>query len=356
MVAEPRDLFLLATGQDTGGWNWRIREAFARHSEAFTARAMAATRTYIQYPEDLPYRQHLAEQMYSGADVIHLQNQLAGYQLYDQGAGKPTVLQHHGTIFREGHVQLSEQARRAGMTEICSTLDLTVLEPGVEWVPVPYQPAELERIRREHYRPSEAIRIAHAPTNRAVKGTEHFLEVFARLARRHRLELVLIEYRSWRQCLQMKARSDIFYDQLELGYGCNAVEAWGMGLPVVAGVADPKVRTLMVKRWGRLPFMDATPATLEYVLEQLIISEEARRETAQLGREHFDRWHDERVVTPWLEGIYSAARATVPGPMRQLSPGRPSRAALREERAQRAQRSLERALRQREALRAGRGG
>lgn len=351
-MSDKLQAFLLNTGQDTGGVGWRTQQALSRHGKRYQARTMSATRTYIGYPEDLPYRQRQAEEHYQAADLVHLGNQLSGHTLYDQGAGKPTVLEHHGTIFRDGHEEISARARALGVVEVCSTLDLTLLEPGVEWLPVPYQLDQMQAIRQERYVPSAAVRIAHAPTNRAVKGTEHFLQVFRRLATRHRIELVLIENRSWRQCLALKARADIFYDQLELGYGCNAIEAWAMGLPVVAGAADPRVRRLMVKRWGRLPFLEATTATLEAKLEQLITSEQARREVAEIGREHFDRWHDERVATRRVEQLYGTARPTVPGPKREVGPGATTKAARRAERERRAQASLARALAKRDQVRA----
>lgn len=312
-----KQLFLVSTGQDTGGFNWRLYEAFRRNSEEWAARSMCATRTYIAYPEDLPYRRELLLELYAAADVVHLQNQAAGWELYDGGAGKPTVLQHHGTIFRDGHQAISAQAREVGMVEICSTLDLTLLEPDVTWLPVPYNLAELQALREQHYQPSEVVRIAHAPTNRRIKGTAHFLAVIGRLqARGLPVEAVLIEQQPWRRCLAQKATADIYYDQLELGYGCNAVEAWGMGMPVVAGSADPVVLALMEERWGRLPFYSTQPPGLEEVLERLVRSAAARAEYAQLGAEHFARWHDERVVTPMFEELYAAAPPTDPGPTR----------------------------------------
>lgn len=349
-------LFLVSTGQDTGGFSWRIFEAFRRQLLDWEARSMAATRTYIAYPEDLPYRRSLLLDLYAQADVIHLQNQTAGWELYDNGAGKPTILQHHGTIFREGHEFLSAQARRVGMVEIASTLDLTLLEPDVEWVPVPYQRAEMEAIRERFYQPRDGVvRIAHAPTNRVIKGTDHFMRVVKRLQQRHRVELVLIEQRSWRQCLQMKAGADIFYDQLDLGYGCNAVEAWAMGIPVVAGVRDRQVRATMLSRWSRWPFAFAQPDTLEAVLEALITSENARQEAVARGNEHFDRWHDEAVVAPLLASIYSAAPSTEPGPVAAAVVRQEQRQeARRAEREQRAARSLQRALQRKATIRAAR--
>lgn len=310
-----RDLFLIATGQDTAGWNWRIKEAMERFAPDWDARCMAATPTYLEYPIDLPWDKAECLRRYAAADVIHLQNQAAGWTLYDNGAGKPTILQHHGTIYREMHERIGYSARKIGMVEICSTLDLTLYEPNVEWIPIPYRRRDLLEIRHWNYDPDGRIRIAHAPTNRQVKGTDHFLAVMERLEARYpNVQTVMIEQKSWRTCLARKATADIFYDQLELGYGCNAIEAWGMGIPVVAGVTDPKVRQVMFDRWGALPFMEASTDTLEQVLSWMIESMAMRMEFAQIGSAHFDRWHDERVVTPMLTSVYAAARPTRPGP------------------------------------------
>jgi hypothetical protein len=311
-----KELFLIATGQDTAGWNWRIHDGFRQHAKTWLTRSMAATQTYLEYPEDLRYDSAFRDGLYQRADAIHLQNQVAGWELYDQGHGKPTVLQHHGTIFRESHESLARVARRIGMLQICSTLDLTLLEPDVEWVPVPYRRSDLETIRATEYRPTDRIVVAHAPTNRSVKGTEHFLDVMRSIAARRHVSTLLIETRPWAECLRAKAQADIYYDQLELGYGSNAVEAWGMGIPVVGGVADPTVRAAMMERWGRLPFFETTTETLEANLEILIRNASAREEYAAIGSEHFDRWHDETILVPQMEEIYSAARRTRPGPVR----------------------------------------
>lgn len=83
-----------------------------------------------------------------------------------------------------------------------------------------------------------AVLIAHAPTNREVKSTAAFLEAVDRLrAEGHDIEVDLIEGRTWDECLERKARADIYFDQVKLGYGNNSVECWGMGIPVIAGAA-----------------------------------------------------------------------------------------------------------------------
>jgi hypothetical protein len=315
-------LFIVATGQDTTGWGYRIQAGFGRQDRGWSVRSTAATIRYQAYPRDLPFKRPLVRQEYHAADVIQLRNTLHGWHYFDEGDGKPTVVLYHGTHYRAHHAELRAEAERVGAVQIVSTLDLTLLEGDTTWVGSPYSLTELRAIRAANYQPyqrSEVIRIAHAPTDRKIKGTEHFLAVCERLRKRHPIELVLIENRTWAECLRRKATADIFYDQLELGYGGNAVEAWGMGIPVVAGVADPKVRAAMRQRWGRLPFRQTTPDTLERRLEALITSEQTRREWAEIGGEHFARFHDERVVISQLADIYESAKPTRPGAARARS-------------------------------------
>lgn len=314
-----RRAFGVATGQDTCGWSSRIQAGFRRHSPDWEFRFTAATIRYQAYPRDLPFKRPLVRDQYQAADVIQLRNTLHGWHYFDEGAGKPTVVLYHGTNYRAHHAELRAEAERVGVVQIVSTLDLILLEGDTMWVGSPYSLDELRAIRAASYRPSDAIRIAHAPTDRKIKGTELFLAVFDRLKKRHKIELVLIENRTWAECLRRKATADIFYDQLDLGYGGNAVEAWGMGIPVIAGVASQTVRRAMRRQWGQLPFPQTTPESLERRLEALITSEATRREWAQAGSEHFARFHDERIVVPQLAAIYDSAKPTNPGPVRLRS-------------------------------------
>jgi glycosyltransferase involved in cell wall biosynthesis len=306
-------VFSLATGQDLAGIGVRMAQAFARHAPGWEYRATASSTPYIDYPIDVPYRQRDAERLYDAADVIHLHGNLQGHEWYDDGQGKPTILEHHGTEFRWYHGRLARQARRIGAVQVASTLDLTMLERGIEWAPAPYNLDELRAIRAEHYIPTDKIRIAHAPTNREVKSTGYFLDAMRSLARTHPVELILIEGRAWSKCLALKAKADLFYDQVQLGYGCNAIEAWAMGIPVIAGVEDPDVKAVMAQRWDGLPFYEATEDTIYDALRTLVESEQARREWAERGTRHVERFHRDDRVVPLLQDLYRNARATLPG-------------------------------------------
>jgi hypothetical protein len=212
---------------------------------------------------------------------------------------KPAVIQHHGTYFRDNHKRLIREQRSRKAIGLASTLDLWAMYPDdLEWLPAPYDGEWLRSFRK----PSDVLTIAHAPTNREIKGTAAFLAACERLSRQVEVRVVLIENRAWDECLRLKGQADIYYDQTELGYGNNAIESWGMGIPVIAGAADATLET-MSNRFP-LPFYSATESTLYHVLLDLASSQVKRDYWARRGAEHFARFHDDRVVVPQLQDIY----------------------------------------------------
>lgn len=287
-------VFSLATGSDTAGIGAGFARAF-RKSPHISLRSMAASRNYIGYPIDIPYNRTRLDRYYAAADVVMLHNTLHGHHWYDAGQGKPTILMHHGRTDPEAFRAIARSAVELGAVQIGSTLDLSVFDPDISWCPPPVDIRALRRLRAKARR-SKRLRIGHAPTNRDIKGTAVFLAAMDRLAARHDVETVVIEQMSWRDCLRLKATCDVFYDQPELGYGSNAIEAWAMGIPVLAGVSDDEVRSAMLSRWGRLPFIETSVDTLERDLERVIESHDLRREYGRIGFRHVSRWHSDASV------------------------------------------------------------
>lgn len=300
------NVLVLSPGADTGGQGYRIAAAFGRHRPRWNVRAIHATDNYIKYPRDLMWERGDVLRRYRDADVVHWKNGVTLYPQYDQGLKKPTIVHHHGSRLRTAPKEVHREAASVGAVELVSTVDLLLDAPGSIWLPAPFDLQEMAKYRRT--RPNPRVRIVHAPTNRRIKGTSLLLEACNSLARRKvEFELDIVENVSWSACLTRKGRADIYVDQLYLGYGNNAVEAWAMGIPVVAGVMDADVRALMLDTWGELPFVEASPNTLEAVLERLIIDASWRLAAGEMGLRHVQKYHDERVVVDQLEGIYRAA-------------------------------------------------
>ncbi len=315
-------VLILATGVDTGGQGYRISEAFRKNEPDWQVDSVNTTRHPFAYTEQhtvgVRERMRLVGRLYQDADVIHLRDHLVGWHKHDAGRkGKPTVLHHHGSFFRKNHGAIANQSRRLGIVEIASTIDLTLLEPNVEWVPSPYDLHQLGLIRAIEYGPSENLRIAHFPTSLTTKQTASFMAALAGISEKRKVETITnLDARGRAvhmphvEVLHQKARADIYLDQLVLGYGNASIEAWGMGIPVVAGVADPKVRKAMIERWGELPFVEASEENVAAVLAKLVRSPSMRKEYGERGRAHAQRFHSEASVVDVLKGIYENAPRT----------------------------------------------
>jgi hypothetical protein len=291
----------LPLGADTGGVSAAIGRAF-RGVSGWQFRAMIASRNYIDYPVDLAWSRQAVEEWWTWADLIHLHHNLSHFRRLKHFPRRPLVLQFHGTGFREKPRPHLAAMRRHKALGLVSTLDLWLLSPrDLEWLPCP---VKIEPRRRE----TEMVRIAHAPTDRGIKSTEAFLAATDQLkAEGHPIEVDLIERVTWAECLQRKAKADVYFDQVKLGYGNNAIEAWGMGIPVIAG-AQPATLEEMERRFGDLPFYNADESTI-YAALKAMLDPSIRDEYAQRGLQHVRRFHDERVVVEQLKDIYRRAAA-----------------------------------------------
>lgn len=306
-------LVILNAGPDTAGCGIGLKRAFDRYAPDWEARAVCRQVVYLDYETDIfwprtnPSRiKRQVIELVRTADVVHVMDLEGALNPFRNWlAGKTIVVHHLGTHYRRSPDEVSANCRAYGATEVTDSIDL--LAPHVAWLPIASDLDALAALRAEHYKPSKRIRIAHAPTQRPIKSTDKIIEVITSLSRRYPIEFDLIEKVSNRECLERKAKADIFVDQLLLGFGVNAIECWGMGIPVVSGLADPEAHRRAVKMWGNLPWADATEATLEAVIEHLITDTEWRTKLGERGRAHATEWHSQESVVRQTLAIYQQA-------------------------------------------------
>jgi len=296
---------------DVGG---RFREA-AKKVGTLSIRSAHSSTAYFQFPQDIHWsRQTHAEvqALADEADVIHLNNSDAAYRkLHMPAQRKPAVLHHHGTLFRNSPEPLLAAAKRFHMVQAVSTIDLQRKAPDIlHWLPTAYDLDELAAIREEHRRPDDGkVRVVSCPTNREIKSTDA-LEAAVRTLQAEGLpvELVVVTGKTWSESLRAKAAGDVYFDQVGLGYGCNAIEAWGMGIPVIAG-ADEWTLARMRQEWNtdRLPFYEATVDTIADALRDMVQNPDLRAEYAVKGLAHVNRYHAEKPALARLAELYGMA-------------------------------------------------
>lgn len=304
-------VFVLPFGADTGGVNFQIVDAF-RRERGWLVRSMISGQNYIQYPKDLPFDYNLLRDWWIHADVIHLSHEFYRLRKVERLKlpNRKKVIHYHGTGYRERSEDLIRYQRAHRAIGLVATLDLWLLNPDeTEWLPCPYNLNRLSAASAATERHG-MVKVAHAPTARKIKSTEPFLRAVKRLQEEgYEIELDLIEKVPWKECLQRKASADIYFDQTILGYGNNAIEAWGMGIPVIAGASERTLAEMRRRFSNELPFYQTTEGTIYEALKAMVQSADLRAEYGERGLFHVRKFHDQRVVVEQLKDVYQRAVA-----------------------------------------------
>jgi hypothetical protein len=310
---------------DGAGIPARLSKASDKNPELSIRAAHASRQVYFDFPVDMYWdkRTHAeVMELADDADLIHLTNDVKAYfKLRQARHRKPALLHHHGTLFRSQSGRLMAEARRMHFLQAVSTIDLQKPAPDeLYWLPAPLDLDATAEIRELNRRPDDGVvRVVSAPTRRDLKSTPALMAAVNTLkAEGLPVELVLVEGRSWAECLAVKGSADIYFDQVAApeheypgGYGCNAIEAWGMGIPVIAG-ADEWTTARMRKEWnlkGPMPFYEATQSTITDALRDLVQSPDLRAEVAARGKRHARKYHAEKPALTRLAELYAKAIA-----------------------------------------------
>jgi glycosyltransferase involved in cell wall biosynthesis len=222
---------------------------------------------------------------------------------------------------RPWHQQwLRGQAARFADRVFFSTLDLSESAPGAVHLPLAMEVERWSRAGDAYPLPdfdrrdgvNGPVVIAHAPTNRLIKGTRHVEAAVAELrAEGLKVELRLIEKRPWETMPEFLSGADILVDQLMMGwYGLLAMEGMAEGRAVVA-----HLRVNFAGRLEGCPVVNATPDTVTDVLRDLVRNPARRAMLGAAGRRYVAQKHDLRVVGAQLLAEYrEVLDPSAPGP------------------------------------------
>lgn len=301
------NVLFVSPGPDTAGLGIGMKRAFDACGGEWHARAIRMTDSPWHYPADIQWDGSPSDEiaaLWAEADVIHIFEDPRAATWFPS---KKIVVHHLGTFYRSKPEQVSAACKAVGAIECADMHDLIRINPALEWLPDVIDSAAMLDYRRD-YEPGNRIRIAHAPTDRVYKSTAVILPILERLAQKYPVDIDLIEGVTNSECIARKARCDIFVDELTLGYGLNALEVWSMGIPDVSGIANPQTRELMRRDFNRrsLPFVEATEATLEGLLEWLIEDRDRINAWGEIGRQHVRRYHSQQAVVERAIAIYEA--------------------------------------------------
>ena len=172
-----------------------------------------------------------------------------------------------------------------------SDLNVTVefdhlkLHPNIHHI---FFPFDAQKLKPLPYRESKLLRIGHAPTNRAAKGSDVIIPIVKELEKDFPVELVLIENLPHHDALQRKAACHIFIDQIgDLGYGINSLESLAMGIVTCSCLAEG-----FDEHYPDHPFVVIDEKNLKARLISLIKDEKLRMKKAREGRDWVKKYHD----------------------------------------------------------------
>jgi hypothetical protein len=207
-----------------------------------------------------------------------------------------------------------DERRRAGIAVFSRHADriyalnpdlLRVLPPRASFLP--YASVDVRTWRPRAKARNAVPVVAHAPSQRAIKGTRFVVEAVERLRQEGvPLEFLLLEGAQRDEARSLYERADIVVDQLVSGwYGTLAVEAMALGATVVAYIRQEDLRYVPAELASELPIVSATPATVYDVLRRLLTTErDALAGIGRRSRAYVERWHDPLEIARRLKLDY----------------------------------------------------
>lgn len=209
---------------------------------------------------------------------------------------------------------LLQRAARYADHVFYSTLDLAESVPGASYLPLAIETAPWHEAARRATLEAPELRdgvngpvvVAHAPTNRWIKGTGHVEAAIETLKREFPLlELRLIERQPWARMPSLLGDCDLLVDQLMMGwYGLLAIEGMAESKPVVCYLRDD-----FRGGFPDCPVVSATPTTLAETLRDLVRDPARRREIGGRGAPYVNAHHEAAGVARGLLAVYQECLA-----------------------------------------------
>jgi glycosyltransferase involved in cell wall biosynthesis len=224
--------------------------------------------------------------------------------------GKTILFTYQGSDIRGGGGVREKAARRAlryADRVFYQNPDLRQWLPGASFLA--YAAVDPSALRPKPLPEREELVVAHAPTDRVIKGTRHVIEAVDALRDEGvAIRLDVVEGVTRDVALERLATADLLVDQLLLGwYGTVAVEAMALGRPVLSYIREDEPDD---NPFGaELPIVRTTQATLVDDLRALAADRDRRRELGVAGRAFVEQHHDPVAVARMaLDGLVALPR------------------------------------------------
>ena len=253
-------------------------------------------KTLLKKNRDLPILKHLGKKLvmeFWGSDI----------RMTDTSEQEPNA-----SLARKSRTKIIEKLKRLGSNvhlAIVADLELKAYVENffkrVELVP---QRIELDKFQPSYPDPTKQTPlVVHAPTHRAIKGTDYLIEAVENLKSKHSFDFRLIEGMKHSEAKKLYENADVIVDQLRLGtYGVFAVESMALGKPVITYIHEDFKRSYP----PNLPIQTATINSIGDVLERILTDGDLRHNLGIQSRKYAEDHHDSIKVAKKLFTIYQS--------------------------------------------------
>jgi hypothetical protein len=200
-----------------------------------------------------------------------------------------------------------DQERRFLIDRVLPLADrVLILNPELaHYVPsadfVPYANVDIDSFEPRLPGGVGPVRILHAPSDPAIKGTRYIRAAIERLKTRHEIEYLEVTGIAHSEALEMYRQADLVIDQVLAGwYGGLAVEVMAMGKPVACFIRDQDLDVLPAGMRAELPVIRLTPDTIESDLDRALAERSLFAELGRRSRAYVERWHHPRRIASAL--------------------------------------------------------
>ncbi|MDO9049995.1 MAG: glycosyltransferase [Methylotenera sp.] len=174
---------------------------------------------------------------------------------------------------------------------------------------------------------SKRVRVMHAPSQQAFKGTVHIERAVENLKRKGlEFDYIRVTGLPHNDAMELYKTADLVIDQLCGGsHGVFACEAMALGKPVICYILPELVSGFP----EGFPIINANPDTIESVLEEWVQSPTRLHEVGKQSRSYAERVHDVQKIARDLIRIYQKDVPLVSGNVIDWRKGNDRKQALR---------------------------
>lgn len=150
----------------------------------------------------------------------------------------------------------------------------------------------LENYSFEAKKPSgQRLKILHAPTSRAFKGTEIIISAINKLKLKYDFEFMIVEGVTHEELLKHYRTCDIFIDQISVGwYGTAALEAMAFGKTTMAFIDEIYFENIDYS--DEIPVINITKENIVYQIQKLLDNPNQLGSIGKKSRAFVEKYHD----------------------------------------------------------------